>query len=359
MSSSNERKYSFFNDYSENAHPRILEQLTSLNHEQYDGYGTDSVSAKGQDLIRGAIQNPDADVHFISGGTQANLIVLSALLKPYESVIAATSGHINIHEAGAIEATGHRINAIESSTGKITADQVQTVVDFHTDEHMVKPRVVFISNSTEVGTIYSRKELEELSAVCRKHNLYLYLDGARLGSGLCSRESDLTLPTLSRLVDVFYIGGTKNGALFGEAVVINNTTVQTDFRFYLKQRGALLAKGWVLAAQFVSLFSDTLYFDLARHANRMAEKLVEGMAALGFPFLTRSTTNQIFPILPHEVIAQLEMLYGFYIWAKIDAHHSAIRLVTSWATPEEKIDEFLGDLAQIQKTVSAGISTQP
>jgi threonine aldolase len=334
-------QYSFFNDYSEGAHPAILELMTKTNFEQEDGYGNDRSSLAAAELLKKLTENPDAALHFVSGGTQANLIALASMLKPYESVIAAKTAHINVHEAGAIEATGHKIHTVETPDGKLKADQIQGIVDEHTDEHMVKPQVVFISNSTEMGTAYKKNELESLSRVCRENGLYLYLDGARLGSALVSKGSDVTLPDLSSLVNVFYIGGTKNGALIGETIVINSHELQAGFRYHLKQRGALLAKGRLLSLQFLALFTDGLYFELARHANAMAEKLSLGISAQGFPFLTYSTTNQIFPILPNILIGKLQKQYGFYIWAKTDAEHSAVRLVTSWATREEKVDEFL------------------
>lgn len=339
--------YSFYNDYSEGAHPRILELMAKTNFDQEEGYGNDSLSQQAAGLIMQRIERPEAAVHFISGGTQTNLIALACMMRPYESVIGANTSHINVHETGAIEATGHKIDLIHSGDGKITASQIQAVVDEHSDEHMVKPRVVFVSNSTEVGTIYQKKELESIAQTCRKNGLYLYLDGARLGSGLTSRESDLTLADLARLVDVFYIGGTKNGALLGEALVINRPELQRDFRYYLKQRGALLAKGRLLGVQFVGLLQDDLYFELARHANAAAEKLTLGIQALGFGFLTRSTTNQIFPILPNPLIQELLKSYGFYVWAKAEGDASAIRLVTSWATSTEKVDQFLEDLKKL------------
>ena len=341
--------YRFFNDYSEGAHPDLLALLSQTNLDQEDGYENDSLCQQAAALIKARVNNPQAEIHFVSGGTQANLIVLASMLRPYHSVIAAHSAHIFVHEAGAIEATGHKINTVVSPDGKLTPAQIQSVVDEHTDEHMVKPRAVFISHSTEVGTIYSLAELEAVSKVCRANNLYLYLDGARLGSGLTSREGDLTLADLGRLVDIFYVGGTKNGALIGEAIVINNPELQTEFRFHLKQRGALLAKGRLLGSQFLGLFQNGLYFDLARHANVMAEKMTQGIAAQGFSFLTHSTTNQIFPILPNRLIAALQQRYGFYVWCKVDADHSAVRLVTSWATPPEKVEEFLIDLAHLAR----------
>ncbi len=339
--------YRFFNDYSEGAHSNILALLTDTNNDQEVGYGEDSFSLKAVELIKQLVGNPQAAVHLVSGGTQANLIVLAALLRPHESVIAAQTGHINVHEAGAIEATGHRICVAEVIDGKLTVEAIEKVLTAHGDEHMVKPRVVFISLSTEVGTIYQKAELEKISTFCHTHGLYLYLDGARLGSGLCSRESDLSLVDVANLVDMFYIGATKNGGLLGEAIVITNLALQADFRYHLKQRGALLAKGRILGAQFVGLFTDNLYFDLAKHANAMAEKLTTGIQQLGFHFLTDSTTNQIFPIFTDELIAKLQERYGFYIWSAVGEGKSAIRLVTSWATKVEKVDEFLADLKKL------------
>jgi threonine aldolase len=337
-------KYRFFNDYSEGAHPSILEWLSKTNLDQEDGYGVDSICRQAETLLKQQIEDPGAAIHFISGGTQANRIALSALLKPYESVIAADSAHIQVHEAGAIESSGHKINLIRSKDGKLTAGAIQEVVNQHTDEHMVKPRVVFISNSTEVGTVYTRGELESISQVCRANGLYLYLDGARLGSALTSPVCDIRLPELARLLDVFYIGGTKNGALLGEALVIMNRSLQPDFRFYLKQNGALLAKGRILGVQFLGLFQDGLYFELARSANRMAAKLAQGIEEQGFAFLTPPASNQIFPVLPDVLIEELHKLYGFYVWCRVDETHSAIRLVASWATQEARVAEFLQDM---------------
>lgn len=337
-------KYRFFNDYSEGAHPKILELMLKNNDEQETGYGGDSFCEQAKSLIQKEIGNSDGEVHFVSGGTQANLIMLSAMLRPYESVIAASTAHIHVHEAGAIEACGHKINTIETKDGKLTVEAIQKVFAAHSDEHMVKPKAVFISNATELGTIYRRSELEAISQYCRSNNLYLYLDGARLGSAICSEDCDLDLKDLCGLVDAFYIGGTKNGALLGEAIVINSPEVKECFRYHLKQRGALLAKGRLLGLQFIGLFEDGLFFELAKHANAMAKKLSTGITQAGFKFLTESSTNQIFPILPNELIAKLEKDYGFYRWCTVDEDNSAIRLVTSWATKEEKVDEFLKDV---------------
>ncbi len=337
-------KYSFYNDYSEGAHQRILDALVATNLVQETGYGEDSFSLKAAGLIKAKLNSPHAAVHLVSNGTQPNFIVLTAMLRPHESVIAATTGHINIHEAGAVEASGHKINTIPTKTGKITAEQIEEVVAQHTDEHMVKPRAVYISQSTELGIVYTKQELEEIAAACKRHNLYFYLDGARLGSALTSEGNNLSLPDIANLVDVFYIGGTKNGALLGEAIVILNADLQKDFRYFIKQRGALLAKGRALGVQFLELFKDDLYFDLARHANVMAHKLSKGIKSLGYMFLTESSTNQIFPILPNSVIVELEKRYGFYVWSKTDESNSSIRLVTSWATKEESVESFLKDL---------------
>ena len=307
-------KYSFFNDYSEGAHPKILERLDKTNLTQEIGYGEDSLSLQAAKLIKDRVENSDVDVHFVSGGTQANLILLASMLRSYESVISATSGHINTHEAGAVEATGHKIDAIEVKDGKLTPELIKEIVEVHEDEHMVKPKVVFISNSTEVGTIYKKEGLKKLHQFCKENDLYLYLDGARLGSALCSHDNDLTLSDVCALTDVFYIGGTKNGALLGEAIVIKNPGLQENFRRHLKQRGALLAKGRVLGVQFMELFKDDLFFELAKHANEMASKLSQSIESFGYKFLTDSSTNQIFPILPNSLIEELKKIYGFYVW---------------------------------------------
>ena len=340
-------KYDFRNDYSEGVHPRILESLASTNMVQETGYGEDSFCVKAANLIKKEIKNPDADIHFVSGGTQANLIVISSILKSYQSVIAATSGHVCTHETGAIEATGHKINSIETKTGKIHPEDIKPVLDFHSDEHMVKPAMVYISNSTELGTIYSKNELEDLSVFCKKNNLILFMDGARLGSALNSSKNNISLSEISALVDVFYIGGTKNGALMGEAIVINNKKLKDNFRFYIKQRGALLAKGRIFGIQFIELFTDNLLHQLATHANKMAQKLALGITNAGYSFLTEPVSNQIFPIFPNKLIDYLTERYGFYVWEKENEDNSSIRLVCSWATKEEFVDEFLADLTRI------------
>ena len=336
--------YSFKDDYSEGAHPRILDALIESNLFQMKGYGEDDYTREAIELIKKRIKRSDIDIHLFSGGTQTNLTVISAFLRPHEAVIAANTGHILVHETGAIEATGHKILSCEVIDGKLDPAHLKSVLDTHTDEHMVKPKLVYISNPTEIGSIYTKRELEQLSEFCKDNHLFLYLDGARLGSALCSEENDIALSDLVTLVDAFYIGGTKNGALMGEALVICRDTLKGEFRFYIKQKGGLLAKGRVLGIQFLELFRDDLYFDLAKHANTMASLLKNEISRAGYKFLTHSTSNQIFPILPNWLISKLQEKYSFYVWAKIDVDHSAIRLVTSWATREDAVLAFIGDI---------------
>lgn len=333
--------YSFKNDYSEGCHPDLLNALSQNNSSQEIGYGEDSYSLEAIKLIQQKCGNDDLAVHLVSGGTQANLIVIAAALRPYESVISAASGHIHVHETGAIEATGHKIQTVISKDGKLRPRDVQSILDKFEDEHTVKPRLVYISNSTEIGSIYNKKELIELSIYCKSNSLLLFLDGARLGSALTSTSNDLSLTDIANFTDVFYIGGTKNGALFGEAIVIKNEELKSHFRFHLKQRGALLAKGRALGVQFHELFKNDLFFELARHANRMAAKLTAAIHAQGYSFLTDPVSNQIFPILPDILIQKLSRSFDFYTWQKVDEDHSAIRLVTSWATEEEAVDAFI------------------
>lgn len=332
---------SFKNDYSEGAHPRILSALVETNMEQVEGYGQDRFCLEAARLIKRKINRDDVDIHFLSGGTQTNLIAIAAFLRPHEAAIAAHTGHILVHETGAIEATGHKVISIESPNGKLTPERIKPALEFHTDEHMVKPRLVYISNPTEVGTIYGREELGGLSSFCRENNLLLYVDGARLGSALCAEGNDLDLETLADLTDAFYIGGTKCGALVGEALVIRTPFLKEDFRFHLKQRGAMLAKGRLLGIQFLELFRDDLYFELARHSNRMADMLREAIAERGHAFLTDSPSNQVFPILPNKLIEKLQETFDFYIWSKVDEERSSVRLVTSWATRQESIKDFI------------------
>jgi len=338
-------KYSFKDDYSEGGHPNILKALSKTNLEQQNGYGDDDYSKEAKLLIKTELKNDNVDIHFVTGGTQANLIVISSILRPHESVICVNTGHINTHEAGSIEATGHKINSIESVDGKIKIEDIQSILDEHiTIPHMVKPKMVYISNSTELGTIYKKKELENLSEFCKEKNLYLFLDGARIGSALTSFENDLDFSDIASLTDVFYIGGTKNGALLGEAIVIRNNKLKADFAFYLKQKGALMSKGRLLGIQFSVLFTDNLYFNLAKYANLLSQKITKAVKKKGYSFLIEPTSNQIFLILPNTLIHKLEKKYDFYIWKKIDNNNSAIRIITSWATKESAVNEFISNL---------------
>ena len=337
--------YSFRNDYSEGAHPQVLQALTDTNAVQTVGYGMDPYCQAAADTIRRLCAAPDADVHFLVGGTHVNLVTIDAFLQSYEAVIAAQTGHVSTHETGAIEATGHKVCTVESPDGKLTPALVESVLAQHNGtEHMVLPRLVYISDTTEIGTIYTKAELTALRRCCDAHGLVLYLDGARLGSALTAPGNDLTLPDLAALTDAFTIGGTKNGALFGEALVL--TRPLPHYRWHMKQRGAVLAKGRLLGIQFQALLEDGLYFDLARHANQLALRLRDGIAALGYPFPVDSPSNQQFPVLPNATVQKLQELgYEFEIDHVVDADHTCIRLVTSWATPESAMESFLRDLA--------------
>ena len=337
----------FTNDYSEGAHPEILKALAAENLCQNPGYGTDPHCAAAAARIRELTGCPEADVHFLVGGTPCNLISLTAFLRPHQAAIAAETGHIAVHEAGSIEAAGHKICTITADQGKLTGELVRKVAAEHTDEHMVQPKLVFISDSTELGTIYTKAELTELRAVCDELGLYLYLDGARLASALTSEENDLTLADIAALTDAFYIGGTKNGMLIGEALVIANKALGADFRYIMKQRGGMLAKGWLIGLQFEVLLKDGLYFENARHANAMSARLREGLAAAGCRFVADSPTNQIFPILPRAAADALARQYGFERWGAGDADFQPVRLVCSWATKEEDVAAFLADLEKL------------
>src|ERR1044071_8298098 len=276
-------KYLFFDDYSEGAHPRILDALLRTNLQQEPGYVMDSFALEAADFIRERFASPQADVHFVASGTQANLAVLAAIWKPYESVIAGDFGHINTHESGSIEATGHKINAVKGQAGKVRPHEVQDMVEMHNFDQMVVPRAVYISQSTELGTVYATAELTALSEKCKEHSLYLYVDGARLGAGLTAKDGDLDPPKFASLVDVFYIGGTKNGGLIGEAIVIVNPQLKDHFRFNLRPRGRLIPKGRAVSLQFQELFRDNLYFEIAQHANTLAQQLADGIKQCGYP----------------------------------------------------------------------------
>jgi len=332
---------SFKNDYSEGVLPEIMEVLVKTNLESTVGYGMDEYCATAVEKIKKRINRPDAEVHFLVGGTQANQTCISAFLRSYEAVIGVKTAHINVHETGAIEATGHKVVAVEGKDGKVTPQDIRAAVEYHCDEHMVKPKMVYISNSTEIGTIYYKKELEEISECCKELDLYLYLDGARLGSALTAEGNDLTIEDIAALTDAFYIGGTKNGALFGEAVVLLNPELKREFRYSIKQHGGMLAKGRLLGIQFDRLFTDDLFFKAASHANQMAMKLKQGLADCGVEFMVDSVTNQQFPIFTNEEIEILGKEFLFEYNDRIDAGRCAIRFCTSWATKEENVQKLV------------------
>lgn len=331
----------FRNDYSAGAHPAVLAALQETNLDCTPGYGLDPWCEKAAETIRTLCDAPQAAVHFLVGGTQVNKTALGAFLRSYEAVIAVDTAHICVHETGAIEQNGHKIIPCPHQDGKLTADAVRAAAAAHSGEHMVAPRLVYLSNTTELGTVYCRKELEELRAVCDELGLILYCDGARLGSALTVSGADIGLADYARLCDAFTIGGTKNGLLFGEALVITNPALQPCFRHCMKQQGAILAKGRLLGVQFEAVFRDGLYHQMAAQANALAQKLTEGLAALQIPFLVPSPSNQVFPILPDEVVEKLAEDFTFEIQQKMDEGYTCIRLVTAWNSGEGDVDALL------------------
>lgn len=335
-------------DYAEGAHPLILKRLEETNFEQTAGYGNDPHCESARAKIREACKAPEADVHFLVGGTQANFTVISSILRPHQGVVSAVTGHINVHETGAVEATGHKVLALPSDDGKITAEQVRQYYEAHWSdedhEHVVQPGMVYISHPTENGTLYSKEELKALSDACRKLGLPLFLDGARLGYGVMSEAGTLTLADIAELVDVFYIGGTKVGALFGEAVVITNPALKKDFRYLIKQNGGMLAKGRLLGIQFDVLFTDGLYFEIARHADELAMRLKEAFVKKGYGLRYDSYTNQQFPIIPNAHLEKLREKYSYGFWEAVDTDHSAVRFCTSWATREEAVEALIKEI---------------
>lgn len=340
-------------DYGEGAHPKILEALTQTNLEQTAGYGMDPHCDHARELIRQACQAPDAAVEFLVGGTQANATVIAAILRPYQGALCAQTGHINVHETGAIEASGHKVLPLPAKEGKITAQEIRRACRDHwedaTHEHIVQPGLVYLSQPTEEGTLYTLSELEDIRAACDEYHLPLYIDGARCGYGLGAAENDVTLADLARLANVFYIGGTKVGALFGEAVVIPDPAIQKDFRYMIKRMGGMLAKGRLLGVQFQALLKDDLYFDIGRHANDMAFRLRDGFKALGYEFPVPSPSNQQFPVMKIQTAEKLAAMgFEFQVERVIDEEHIMYRFVTSWATPESAIDDLLNALAQCQ-----------
>jgi len=335
---------SFESDYTEGAHEKILERLVQTNMEQLSGYGSDKYCESAKESIKQACACPDADVWFITGGTQTNQIVIDSVLAPFEGVVAAFTGHVAAHEAGAIEYTGHKVLTLPAKDGKINSSELEIYIEnFYADgnhEHMVFPGMVYISFPTEYGTLYSKKELENIHAVCQKFKIPLFIDGARLGYGLASSACDVTLPELAELCDVFYIGGTKVGALCGEAVVFTKKNTPKHFLNLVKKHGALLAKGRLLGIQFDTLFTDDLYFKISSHAIKMAEKLKKGFAERGYKFFIDSPTNQQFVVLENSQMEQLKKCVKFGFWERYDDSHTVVRFATSWATTEKSIDEL-------------------
>ena len=335
-------------DYSEGAHPAVLEKLALTNLEQTPGYGQDIYCRRAADLIKDRCQAPQAEVHFLTGGTQTNLTVIAACLRPYQGVISASSGHINVHETGAIEATGHRVIAVGEQNGKITPEQISRCCQEHwqddNPEFAPQPKLVYLSFPTEYGTLYSKEELSAIRRACDENNLYLFMDGARLGYGLQAPGNDLTLADIAACCDVFYIGGTKIGALLGEAVAICNPKLQKDFRYFMKQKGAMLAKGRVLGIQFLALFENDLYFKISKHANDMAQIIRRACLDAGYDFLYDSPTNQQFPIMPEKTVKRLEEFYSFAHIKRLERGMTAIRICTSWATREQDAQQLANDI---------------
>lgn len=334
----------FRNDYSEGAHPKVLQALVETNLVSTPGYGCDEYCACARELLRERFACPNADVHFLVGGTQTNLTAAAAFLRPWEAIIAADTGHIAVHETGAIEATGHKVYVVPGVDGKLTSDAIRTAVRDHqtgTEEHMVLPRMVYVSDSTELGTIYTRAELQALSDTCHELGLYLYLDGARMAMALTAQGNDLVPEDFAQLCDAFYLGGTKNALLFGEALVIVNNALKPYFRNVMKQHGGMLAKGRLLGVQFAAILQDDLWLQTARHANELAQRLAAALTAMGVPLYAASPTNQVFPIFTNAQVEALRQNFSFEFIARVDENHSAIRFVTSWATRPEDVDALI------------------
>lgn len=339
----------FNNDYNHGAHSSIIQALQEINENSYGGYGEDDWCKKGADEIRKYLGETDVDIHFMVGGTPANITVITAALRPYESVICAENGHINHHEAGSIEHTGHKILSVPAKEGKLTAEAIRQITSHYYNhgeaEFLTAPKLVFLSSPSEYGTVYSKKELLEIREVCNQYHMYLYIDGARLGYWLSCSEGDVTLEDLAKITDVFYIGGTKCGALFGEALVIVNKDLRNHFRTYMKQSGGILAKGWLLGIQFYTLFKDGLYFELAKHADELATKLKQGFIKASIPLYIDSPTNQLFVILTNEMAQKLAEDFIYEFDHIVDENHICVRFCTSWSSTEDEVDKLISVLA--------------
>lgn len=335
----------FDSDYIEGAHPKILKRIVETNYEQHVGYSKDEYTESAKEKIKKALKNDNVDIHILVSGTQTNMTVISSILRSYQAVICADTGHINVHETGAIESFGNKVLTVPNDEGRITARQIEELVKLYNEddapEHMVMPKLVFLALPTECGTNYTKKQLKEIYETCKKNNLYLYIDGARLGYGLTAKDTDLKIEDIPNLCDVFYIGGTKCGALFGEAVVIVNDELKKNFRYYIKQRGAMFAKGRLLGLQFDTLFEKELYFKICKQAVELALKIKEAAINKGYKLLYNSFTNQQFIIFPNDKLKELEKEFTFFKWKKIDKNNTAVRICTSWATTEENVDKLI------------------
>ncbi len=338
-------------DYTEGAHPNIMKRLLETNMEQTIGYGEDAYCAQAAGKIRALCEDESLAVHFLVGGTQSNLTVITAALRPHQGVLCAAPGHINVHETGAIEACGHKVLGLPDVDGKITAQQILDACEAHRTndsfEHMVQPGMVYISNPTELGTIYSAEELGAIYAACQACGIYLFVDGARLGYGLAAKDNDLTLPLLAKYTDVFYIGGTKVGALFGEAVVISNENLKKDFRYVMKQRGGMLAKGRLLGLQFDTLFTNNLYFEISEKAVQQAEQIREAFDRKGYSYVAPNHTNQIFVVMPDADLAKIRERFSYSYDSKVDENHSCVRFCTSWATQDAHVKALIESLEEM------------
>ncbi len=339
----------FLSDYSQGAHPKVMEALERTNMEHSNGYGLDEHCEKAMEIIKNIIGIDNCEVYMMIGGTPCNVTIISASLRPYESVVALRTGHIYFHETGAIEATGHRVVALEGENGKMTPELIDKAREEYEDEHTPLPKMVYISQPTECGSIYSKAELAAIRKKCIENDMYLYVDGARLGAALTAEDNDLSIRELARLCDAFYIGGTKNGALFGEALVICNNKMNDHFRFMMKRQCNLLAKGRLIGVQFEALLDggeNSIYFEMAEHANRMCKIIRDELKRLGIDFYSSSQTNQLFPILPVKVVDELEKEFCFYRWAKEKDGMIPIRLVTGWGTEQKDVEALIKAIKQ-------------
>lgn len=337
--------YSFQDDYSDGAHPSVVTAIAGGNAQRQASYGLDEHTANARQLICKEMNGLQPSIHFVTNGTLANIIAIGSCLLPHEAVIAPETAHINVRAGGSIEAIGHKIITVKPVKGKLEPEGILKALAQNSQfPHMAKPRLVYISNATELGTIYTKDDLSQIADLCRRHNLLLYLDGARIGVALAAEKNDLTLADIGRLTDIFWIGGTKGGALLGEAIVINNPALQPGFEYHIKQRGGLLAKSRLLGQQFEELFRSGLFFELALHANNTAKVLSTGIQEAGYALSQETETNQVFAIFPDQVVAKLQVNFSFHVWEKLDGDRSVIRLVTSWATELKQVHALIDTL---------------